>query len=279
METKREIYNPNNYLFDMNEVIDKAVERIRTAYKFASNMGLGKLYVCFSGGKDSIAVYGLCKLAFGARLLDCCDFEYNHTGIDFPEVVYFIREKMPFVHCNYPKETIWQMMIRETFPPTRLVRYCCRTLKEYGGIGRFCLTGVRWEESTNRKLHRGELEKDGIILNADNDEDRRELEHCIPKNKFVCNPIIDWKETEVWRFIVAENLPYPEVYDEGFARVGCIGCPMVNRKERERHFKRYPKYREQWIRTFAKIIKRRDELGRKKYFDNPEEMFEWWMNL
>lgn len=279
METKKEIYKPENNFFGMDDIIEKAVERVKTAYLFSQNMGLGKLYVCFSGGKDSIAVYGICKRAFGDRILDYCDFEYNHTGIDFPEVVQFIRKEFPFVHSNPPEKTIWKLMTEQTFPPTRMIRYCCRILKERGGVGRFCLTGVRWEESSSRKQHRGEIEKDGIILNADNDEDRKQLEHCIPKNKFVCNPIIDWSEEYVWRFIVLDNLPYPKLYDEGFPRVGCIGCPMINRKERERHFVHYPKYKEQYIRTFEKIIKRRDELGRKKYFDDPEEMFEWWMNL
>ena len=42
-------------------------------------------------------------------------------------------------------------------PPTRLVRYCCKELKEQGGKGRLKVTGVRWAESVNRKKNQGEV--------------------------------------------------------------------------------------------------------------------------
>ena len=51
--TKKEIYAPSNYFVGINEEIDKAVERVKTAYEFSQRLGLGKLYVCFSGGKVS----------------------------------------------------------------------------------------------------------------------------------------------------------------------------------------------------------------------------------
>lgn len=51
--TRREIYAPANYFVGIDEEKDKAVERVKTAYDFSQRLGLGKLYVCFSGGKDS----------------------------------------------------------------------------------------------------------------------------------------------------------------------------------------------------------------------------------
>ena len=67
--TRREIYSPNNYFVSIDEEKDKAVERVRMAYNFSQQLGLGKLYVCFSGGKDSVAVYGICSLAFEEDLM------------------------------------------------------------------------------------------------------------------------------------------------------------------------------------------------------------------
>ena len=31
---------------------------------------------------------------------------------------------------------MWQLIVRLGMPPTRTARYCCRELKERGGIGR-----------------------------------------------------------------------------------------------------------------------------------------------
>ena len=91
--TKKEIYAPGNYFVGIEEEKNKAVERIRTAYEFSQRLGLGKLYVCFSGGKDSVAVYGVCSLAFGKDLMDKCEFHYQYTGLDHPELVRFIRRE------------------------------------------------------------------------------------------------------------------------------------------------------------------------------------------
>lgn len=274
--TKGEEYSKDNYLLGIEESVELAIQRIKEAYSFSSNLGLEKLYVCFSGGKDSVAILGLCKKAFGEKMLDCCEFHYNVTGIDHPALFYFIRDNFPFVIYDYPDTNIWNLILKNKLPPTRLMRYCCKELKERGGVGRFCVTGVRWEESVRRKLHRGALEKDGVILNADNDEDRRELEHCIPKQKYICNPIVDWSEEEVWRFIVEENLPYCKLYDEGFHRLGCIGCPMDT--ERGKVLEAYPKFKKQYIRTFEKMIKLRKEKGLKCDWETGEEVYEWWLS-
>lgn len=273
---KTDEYKEENFLFPMNDLIEKSIERVKDAYRFSVNLGLGKLYVCFSGGKDSVAILRLCQKTFGDSFLNCCEFHYNVTGIDHPELFYFIREKFPFVIFDYPKTNIWNLILKNKMPPTRLMRYCCQELKERGGNGRFCVTGVRWQESTRRKLNRGALEKDGVILNADNDEDRRELEHCIPKQKYICNPIIDWTEEEVWRFIIKENLPYCSLYDKGFHRLGCIGCPMDS--ERRKVLENYPKFKRQYIRTFEKMIKLRKEKGLKCDWKTGEEVYEWWLS-
>ena len=279
--TKREQYTESNFLFGIDDAINTAVERIRDAYRFSTRLGMGKLYVCFSGGKDSECVYLLCRKAFGEHMHECCDFVYNMTGIDPPELVYFIREYFPDVIFSRSKTTIWDLCVQKRMPPTRVVRYCCSELKERGGKGRFVVTGVRWAESVKRRLNRGIFESHGAkspkILNADNSDDRRTLEHCVPKQKYICNPIVDWGETEVWRYIVQEGMPYCSLYDEGFERLGCIGCPMVGKKEREREFARWPKFREQWVRTFQRMVDKRKADGLPTDWTDGKQVFDFWM--
>lgn len=275
MSSKREQYAKENYLFGIEEQVDKAVERVKEAYDFSQKLKLGKLYVAFSGGKDSVALYGICRKSFGQDLLNCCDFHYNVTGIDHPELVYFIRDNFPFVHRDMYEESMWQLILKKKMPPTRLMRFCCEELKERGGSGRFVLTGVRWQESSRRKRTRGALEVDGRILNADNTEDRRLLEHCVPKQKYVANPIVDWSEETVWRFIVEEGLPYCALYDKGYSRLGCIGCPMDT--DRDEVLDAYPAFKAQYIRTFEKMVKIRKKNGMKCTWNNGQEVMDWWL--
>lgn len=274
-------------LFDdeYEDMKNRAVERVISAYQFSQSLGLGKLYVAFSGGKDSVAVYGVCNLAakrLGMEVTDMCEFHYNVTTVDPPELIHFIKDEFSFVHIDRPEKTMWQLIVERKMPPTRMVRYCCQELKERGGRGRFCVTGVRWAESTKRKNTRGAFEdlgstaKTGRILFDDNDDDRRQLEHCIPKRKYICNPIVDWSDDIVWKFIKKENIPYCKLYDEGCRRLGCIGCPMQSGKNRENEFKRYPKFRDQYIRTFEKMLEHRRKAGLPTEWETGEEVMKWW---
>lgn len=89
---------------------------------------------------------------------------HNHTTADAPETVFHIRDTFrrleekgircdvdKHIHPDGTRTTMWNLIPRKLFPPTRLVRYCCAELKEGGGKGRFIATGVRWAESAARK--------------------------------------------------------------------------------------------------------------------------------
>lgn len=98
--------------------------------------------------------------------------------------------------------------------------------------------------------------------------------HCKTYYKKILNPIVDWTTDEVWEFIKEYEVRYCCLYDEGFERLGCIGCPMAGRENRERDFARYPKYKENYIRAFDKMLKKHPS---KRGWKNGEEVFEWWM--
>lgn len=38
------------------------------------------------------------------------------------------------------------------------------------------------------------------------------------------NPLIDWKEKDVWDYIKANDVPYNELHDKGFPSIGCQPC-------------------------------------------------------
>lgn len=94
------------------------------------------------------------------------------------------------------------------------------------------------------------------------------------------NPIIEWSDAEVWEFIKAQNIPYCGLYDEGWKRLGCIGCPMATTRGREREFVRWPKYKDSYIRAFGRMLKereKRNKLENWKMGTRPIDVFNWWM--
>lgn len=299
---------------DLAEKVKTSIERLRA---FEPKNGEG-YYLAFSGGKDSVVCKALMDMA-GVKY----DATYRVTSVDPPELVQFIKEKHPDVKREVPRYksefdakgnpkpiTMWNLIPKQMFPPTRTARYCCQYLKESGGDGRMTVTGVRWEESARRKANQGMVtiadkgaEKElggnenfsltrvgGVVLTNDNDDARRMVENCYKRRKTLVNPIIEWTNSNVWEFIKAENVPYCGLYDDGFERLGCIGCPMSSQNGRERDFKRWPKYKESYLRAFAKMIEARKERNRQDpsrpvwktggtEYAEPTAMdiFNWWM--
>lgn len=168
--------------------------------------------------------------------------------------------------------------------PTRQRRWCCDLFKENSTPGRMVATGVRWDESAKRS-NREEFEALGktikdkkqatysdLILNNDNDSRRNIIDRCEIKGAVVSNPIIDWKHQDIWDYIRSEGIEYNPLYDMGYSRVGCIGCPMSSYKKRCKEFADFPKYKENYIKAFDKAIKIR---GVDRFKDGIE-MFDWW---
>jgi phosphoadenosine phosphosulfate reductase len=253
--------------------VQVAIDRLRA---FEPDEGY---YLAFSGGKDSVVLKALADMA-GVKY----DAHYSLTTVDPPELVRFIKEKHVDVQVDLPKETMWQLIVRKRIPPTQMFRYCCESLKESAGIGRVTLTGVRWAESVRRRTGRHLVDiggKGGVVHNDENHESRRSVEQCYRTQKTLVNPIIDWADDDVWQFIREKNLAYCCLYDEGWKRLGCIGCPMGSTKHRNEEFARWPTYKRAYIRAFDRMIDKRiaDGLPVNRRYSNGLECFEWWMNL
>jgi phosphoadenosine phosphosulfate reductase len=187
-------------LFGVRNKIDISVERIKTFEPMALSIHEAGFYVCVSGGKDSSVIQELCVMA-GVK----CEFVHNHTSVDHPETVYFIRrekERMEALGYTFRTEiprfrdgrqkTMWNGIEIHGYP-NRWARWCCQELKEASGKGRYIITGIRWSESPKRKkrgLHESLTKniKARITLNNDNDMKRKLSEICITNRTFALNP-------------------------------------------------------------------------------------------
>lgn len=237
-------------------------------------------YLAFSGGKDSQCIYHLAVEA-GVKF----DAHYNLTTVDPPELVRFIKSNYKDVSINYPKTSMWRLIEEKMIPPTRISRWCCDVLKEGGGEGRIVATGVRWAESRKRKNNRGIAEvttsnkHNKIKLMNDNKEERRMFENCTIKGKRVVNAIIDWQDEDVWEYLNGRNIEHCSLYDEGWKRLGCIGCPLSSNMEKE--LNRWPKYKENYRKAFGRMLEARKAKGKDDSTGNwtsADGVMDWWIN-
>ncbi len=274
---------------NIKELEAKAIQRLK-----AFEPKTEPYYLCYSGGKDSDVIRILADLA-GVKH----DIVHNHTTVDAPETVRYVRS-IPNIKISYPEKSMWQLIVDKGMPPTRLVRYCCSELKERGGQGRVKITGVRWAESIKRKENTDVVKiigapkttqkyaqeiganyrvskQRGLVMNDDNDESRRMVEHCYRTTSTMVNPIVDWTDENVWDFLKHYGCKSNPLYECGWNRIGCIGCPMAG-KHRYTHFRIYPKYKNLYIHAFDRMIKKRLVDGKETtLWKSGEECFKWWM--
>lgn len=271
----------------------KAIERIKIASEMSLHHYEKPLVCAYSGGKDSDVLLELFKRS-GIPF----EVHNSHTTADAPQTVRHIQKvfrglESEGIKCEietpiYKGEptSMWKLIPEKLMPPTRLVRYCCSVLKETGCANRYIATGVRWDESTAR-MQREEFEKIAnkkkdkekftiIMLMNDNDKRRRMNELCMQQNKMVVNPIIDWTHRDVWEYINSEKIETCELYQCGYDRVGCIGCPMAGKK-RKREFEDFPEYKKLYIHAFERMLKERERRGKENTWKTGEDVFAWWI--
>lgn len=236
--------------------------------------------LAFSGGKDSVTIKALADLA-GVKY----KAEYRVTSIDPPELVQFVKthKDVTIALPHYKDGTVvtaWNLIPKKKTPPTRIARYCCEYLKESNNAGRFMITGVRWAESSKRQQNRAGLEVSEVKTGRHTKLDADTADPAITQGKTIriLNPIIDWTDADVWEFIKSRGVAYCSLYDEGFKRLGCVGCPNASNQKQE--LDRWPKIKEAYLRAFDRMIQARKDAGltTRGDWDTAQGVMDWWVN-
>lgn len=290
---------------------DEAIELFKMGSQMSLRYQNRPIVATYSGGKDSDVLIEV-ALASGEPF----EVYNNHTTVDAPQTVYHIRKKFKEleekgIKCVIEKPTfkdepvtMWSLIPEKRMPPTRRVRYCCSIFKEKGCADRVIATGVRWAESTQRATRKeietvtskkqnsvgynrnseqyeqlSFFEKTGeIMLQNDNDARRKVIEHCRMKNKVAVNPIIGLDSQDIWDVLNWLKVETNSLYQMGYDRVGCIGCPMAGRCQREKEFNDFPKYKDAYIRAFDRMLTVRESIGlENKNWKDGYDVFNWWM--
>lgn len=93
-----------------------AVDRVRLAHEVSK---AEKLYVAFSGGKDSTVLWAIvCDAAEkdGVPIEQYAERHYNMTGIDPPELVYHMRNNCPDLIWHMYDVPFWRLIIKKGRP-------------------------------------------------------------------------------------------------------------------------------------------------------------------
>jgi phosphoadenosine phosphosulfate reductase len=69
------------------------------------------------------------------------------------------------------------------------------------------ITGIRREQASTRSA-------------------AAKLEHDEAHGVWKVNPLADWTERDLWRYIFRHDLPYNPLHDRGYASIGCQPCTL-----------------------------------------------------
>ncbi|MFA5314296.1 MAG: phosphoadenosine phosphosulfate reductase family protein, partial [Methanomassiliicoccales archaeon] len=210
--------------------------------------------VSFSGGKDSLAAYGLLK-----RAHDDFDMIFIDTGIEFVQTVQYVNR---FAQEHHERllvakagNAFWDQ-VGQFGPPAKDFRWCCKVCKlgpvtdlienKFPG-GTVTIEGNRALESFSRS-------KIGFV----------ETNPFVP-NQTILNPIKDWTAADVWAFIWWKNFEFNPLYEEDFERVGCYLCASSLASEWKETARIDPKLHSRWdeyLRKWTKTIGTSEEYAK-----------------
>ena len=171
------------------EVLAYAVEHFHPRLKTA----------CSFQKEESVLAHMLSEIRPDANLFTI------DTGVLFPETLQTwkrFEERFPDLQIE---------VIDASSPGEAWTRENCCGQAKVDGLERALtgveawVTGVRREQSPTRA-------------------EARKLEPDEKRGIWKLNPLADWTEKDVWRYIFKHDLPYHPLHDQGFGSIGCAPC-------------------------------------------------------
>lgn len=194
---------------NFKEKVERSKQLIREAYEKYGN----SLVVANSLGKDSVAVWDLAK-----RVNSKIRGFIVTTRFKPKETVQFMNQEV----ARYPELKVYK---NDSTIPERLYETnpdkCCDILKvepvkrAIEEMGVECwVTGLRCTEGRTRTDFQEVEERDKGLIKL--------------------NPILIWKEREVWQYLALYEVPVNPLYAEGYRSLGCAPCTKITNDDNER---------------------------------------------
>lgn len=240
----------------LEQKIDHTIGVIEQFYE----ANAGKVYIAFSGGKDSTVLLHLARI-----LYPDVEAVFVDTGLEYPEVKKFISRIHPTTKVMKPKKNFKEVIDLYGYPVISkkismgVSRYrntksdLQKELRLHGGLN----------PSSGKKQHATVTKKWHHLINAPfkiserccdvlKKEPLRRFERETGKRPIIgtmceestlrtqdylkngCNafktkkpqskPLSIWTTSDVWEFIRRYKVAYAEMYDKGVKRTGCMFC-------------------------------------------------------
>ena len=230
----------------------------------------GKVYVAYSGGKDSTVLLHLVR-----SLYPDVPAVFIDTGLELPEIrsqalntpgVVRLRPEMSFrkviqtygYPCIGKVAAHWIGLAQRGQPsgirqmssdgkygysqfaymvdaPFRVSERCCDIMKKR--------PSKQYHRETGRcpyigtRTDESDIRQDAWIEKGENRDDGD-----IPAS----NPLSIWSDDDVWDYIRSRGLPYADVYDRGYTRTGCAFCMFGIMGDRTRFLKLKASHPDLW---------------------------------
>ena len=248
----------------------------------------GKVYVAYSGGKDSTVLLHLVRSVYPDVPAVFVD-----TGLEFPEIrnhvkqtenVVWLKPEMSFRQViqtkGYPVVSksishwvdlaqrgqpsgIKQMSMDSRFggkryeylidAPFKISRDCCDILKKNPSKKYYKETGLC--PYIGMLAEESDVRRQAYVMHGENNTDRP-----IPTS----NPLMIWTTKDIWDYIKRFELPYASIYDKGYPRTGCVFCMYGITVDRDRFVRLKATHPDLWAYCMRPI-----EGGGSRYKGGP----------
>ncbi len=221
----------------------------------------GKVYVAFSGGKDSTVLLDLVR-----SIYPDVPAVFADTGLEYPEIRSFVKT-IPNVTWVKPKMKFKAVIEKYGYPVVSkeqalYISECQNATPNNAITRRRRLTGVnkdgvykgkdgqiskKWRHLIDapfkisgkccdkikkepvKTYERENKSKPFIGVMAEDSRIRRKSYitygcNAIGGKQDQSRPMMFWKEDDIWKYIKKYNVPYCKLYDMGWERTGCMFC-------------------------------------------------------
>lgn len=231
-----------------------------TIEAFVNHMGgVDKVYIAFSGGKDSTILSHLAR-----RLYPDILHSFVNTGNEYPEILQFVARcekdgiNLIRLHPKMTPRQVWEkygfpLVSKETAENVDAVRKNPNTIKAKKALGmlnpnsRFRLRD-KWRYLIDEPYHTSNMCCDKLKKETTHSFEKKSnrsailgtmaSESQLREKSYIrrggCNvysgknpsslPLSVWLEHDVWDYIEKFGLDIAEIYHKGASRTGCVGC-------------------------------------------------------
>lgn len=195
-------------LYEKISILEETLKEVKETYESrlvqVSSFGAEDMVISHAAWKNSLHI-PIISIDTG-RL-----HEETHRFISRAETVYGMRVRMVFPDSQELEKLILDKGTNSFYTSIENREECCfirkvRTINRSLAGYEAWISGIRSDQTANRK--------NSLPVEKNFDSSGRTK----------INPLLSWTRSDIWEYIEKNNVIYNELYDRGFASIGCSPC-------------------------------------------------------